>query len=407
MLIPSIDIMGGRAVQLRRGRKPVLTSLIDPLELARRFNRFGEVAVIDLDAALGRGDNRELIKKICRVADARVGGGIREITQGEEYLRAGAGKIIIGTKATPEFLSNFPHGKVQVALDHIGEEVLDNGWQNRTGEKLIGRAEILAPYCDSFLITFVEKEGGKAGLSATAAQQLLEKIRGGITIAGGVSDSANAVELLRLGLNVQVGMALYTESLDPIDVVAGTLDWSKGSLIPTIVTDQFGQILMTAYSSIDSLRAALDKGRGIYFSRSRNELWEKGLTSGNTQELISCRWDCDRDTLLFVVKQKGNACHTEEYSCFGSRRFSLAYLHSFLEKRRDSLPEGSYSSKLFKNKQLIDKKILEEAREVVEFTDRENLIWELADLIYFTLMKATSERIEFGEVIAELERRHK
>ncbi|MFX6040236.1 HisA/HisF-related TIM barrel protein, partial [Acinetobacter baumannii] len=93
----------------------------DPLELAREFNRFGEIAVIDLDAALKKGDNRELIKAICKECDVRVGGGIRDEAVARDYLKAGAKRLIIGTMATPEFLGKFSPQQMMVALDHKGE----------------------------------------------------------------------------------------------------------------------------------------------------------------------------------------------------------------------------------------------------------------------------------------------
>src|SRR5271163_4652441 len=107
MLVPSIDLQNGKAVQLRQGKEFVLQSDRDPVELAREFNRYGEVAVIDLDAAMGTGSNLSLVEKICRVADVRAGGGIRDIDTGRKLLKAGAKQIIIGTKATEDFLKNF------------------------------------------------------------------------------------------------------------------------------------------------------------------------------------------------------------------------------------------------------------------------------------------------------------
>lgn len=323
MIVPSIDLMEGKAVQLRQGRERVLTCEGDPVELAAGFNRYGEVAVIDLDAAMGKGDNLELVREICRVADARVGGGVRDRERGRVLLQAGAVKIIVGTAAQPELLKEFPPERVIVALDHRKGIVADRGWTHSTGEGISERAGRLTPYCGGFLVTFIEDEGGMGGMSLDAIKELQQQLPRPLTVAGGIASTQEIVEISRLGIDVQVGMALYTGKADPVEAFVGALDFEKCPLMPTIVQDEAGQVLMLAYSTPESLRCALEGGRGVYFSRSRQELWRKGSTSGNIQELISCRADCDRDTILFTVKQTGVACHLGAYSCFGLRKHPL------------------------------------------------------------------------------------
>ncbi|MCA9791066.1 MAG: phosphoribosyl-ATP diphosphatase [Candidatus Eremiobacteraeota bacterium] len=315
MLVCSIDIMNGAAVQLRQGKEHVLTSPTPPLELAREFNRYGEVAVIDLDAALGKGDNLELLCELCRVADVRAGGGIRDLDRAKRLLRAGARQLIIGTAATPEFLAKLPAERVSVAIDHVGGKVVDHGWTASTGEDLLTRANRLAPHCGAFLCTFVEDEGGMQGLNLTEVERLGRELPHPVTFAGGVRSAQDVVGVSRLGHDVQVGMALYTGALSPASVVVDCLDWEKCPQMPTVVSDG-KQVLMLAYSTPESLARALSEGKGIYFSRSRNQLWEKGLSSGHTQRLVSCRTDCDRDALLALVEQTGPACHTGRRSCF-------------------------------------------------------------------------------------------
>lgn len=406
MLIPSIDIMNGKAVQLKQGKEFVLQSERTPLELAKEFNRYGEVAVIDLDAALGKGNNRELIKEICRVCDVRVGGGIRDVDTGREFLKAGAKRLIVGTMATPEFLDKFSPQQVMVALDHKGEIVVDQGWENATGETIWARAERLAPYCAGFLATFVEGEGCLNGMDIEAIKGLKDKIKGQLTVAGGIAETDEIVQISALGVDVQVGMALYTGRIDPIEAVVKSIVFKEDGLVPTIVQDQTGQVLMMAYSSRDSLSRALREGKGIYFSRSRNEIWEKGLTSGNAQKLISCRVDCDRDCLLFTVVQENAACHNQTYSCFGGvtsdRKFSLPELFETIQSRKNSGSSKSYTATLLSDRRLLLKKIMEEAYEVVSYSSKENLRWEIADLIYFASVLAVDEGLEWRDIEAEL-----
>lgn len=398
--------MNGKAVQLKQGKEFVLQSDRTPLELAKEFNRYGEVAVIDLDAALKKGENRELIKSICRVCDVRVGGGIRDVETGRDFLKAGAKRLIVGTMATPEFLQKFSPQQVMVALDHKGEIVVDQGWENATGETIWQRAERLSPYCSGFLTTFVEGEGCLNGMDLDAIKSLKKKIPGQLTVAGGIAETDEIVQISALGIDVQVGMALYTGRIDPVDAVVKTIQFKEDGLVPTIVQDPSGQVLMMAYSSQESLTRALKEGKGIYFSRSRQEIWQKGLTSGNTQTLISCRVDCDRDCLLFTVIQEKAACHNETYSCFGSatsdRRFSLSELFETLQSRKASDSSKSYTATLFADRRLLLKKIMEEAYEVVSYSSKENLRWEIADLIYFASVLAVDEGLEWKDIEAEL-----
>lgn len=411
MIVPSIDIMNGKAVQLKQGKEFVLQSDKSPLELAREFNRFGEIAVIDLDAALGKGNNRELIRDICKVADARVGGGIRDVETGREYLKAGAKALIFGTAACAEILSEFPKERVMVALDQKGGKVVDKGWTNSTDETVWDRAERLTPYCGSFLTTFVESEGGLGGIDMAAVREAKERLKRPVTVAGGIAATDEIVEISKLGLDVQVGMALYTGRIDLAEAVIGAVKFDSAGLVPIITQDVSGKVLMLAYGNRESLKRALSEGKGIYYSRSRQEIWEKGLTSGSTQELIACRVDCDRDTLLFTVKQTQGACHSGSYSCFGAaaahKSFSLQDLFETLRQRKENPPEGSYSATLLKDRDKLSKKLMEEAFEVVSFKSRENLRWEIADLLYFVSLLAVDEGLDWKEIEQELGGRHK
>lgn len=411
MLIPSIDIQNGKAVQLRQGKEFVLSSERDPVELAKEFSRYGEIAVIDLDAALGTGDNISLMKQICRVADVRAGGGVRDVDRGREILRAGAKQLIIGTSASPEFLGKFPKEAVIVALDQKKGEVYDRGWVNPTGESLLERAQRLSPYCSGFLSTFIEAEGGMGGMDINMVKDLASQLQQALTVAGGIANTEEIVEISKLGVDVQVGMALYTGKIDLAQSVVGVVKFGADGLCPTVVQDTSGQVLMLAYSNAESLSRALKEGKGIYYSRSRKELWEKGLSSGATQRLVSCRLDCDRDSILFTVEQVKAACHNGTYSCFGSatahRKFTLHELYETLKERKKSAPPKSYSATLFADRSELLAKISEEASEVIHFTSGDNLRWEIADCLFMMSVLAVDEGIEWSEIEAELGGRRK
>src|SRR2546429_6041634 len=143
MIVPSIDLMQGRAVQLRRGRDFVLDGG-DPMERLEQFAVAGEVAVVDLDAALGRGSNEELIRQMVRRASCRVGGGIRDLDAARAWLDAGAAKIVIGTAASPELCSALPRERVIAAVDAERGRIVVDGWRRETGVPVLERVRALA-----------------------------------------------------------------------------------------------------------------------------------------------------------------------------------------------------------------------------------------------------------------------
>lgn len=407
MILPSIDLMDGRAVQLRRGADKVLESPEDPVDLARRFALFGEIAVVDLDAALGRGNNRDVIRALCRAAPCRVGGGVRRAEDVVALIKMGATRVMIGTAATPEFLGTFPRDWVMAALDARGGRTVDQGWRRDTGETPIDRARRLQPYCSGFLFTQVDVEGTLEGVPLDPVRALRAATSLPLTVAGGVAslDDVRAIE--DLGADVQVGMALYTGRIDLEEAFAARPDFTRGPL-PTIAQDADGRVLMLAWSTAESLREALRTRRGVYWSRSRRSIWRKGETSGNTQVLLRARYDCDTDALLFTVRQGGPACHAGRPACFGDApRFTLQRLAAIVASRRGAEAAGSYTARLVGDRDLARAKLREEAEEVCTAPDRGNIVWELADLLYHSFALMEGEGIALDEVEAELRGRHR
>jgi phosphoribosyl-AMP cyclohydrolase / phosphoribosyl-ATP pyrophosphohydrolase len=403
VIVASIDLRGGKAVQLQQGQYPVLERE-DVIELATRFGRLGEIAVIDLDAAFGEGENTALILELCRIARCRVGGGIRDVERAKRFLRGGAASIIIGTAASETFLRQLPRERVLVALDARGGKVAVDGWRRTTAETPVERARRFKSYCRGFLYTDIEREGMLGGVDLTAATQLRERIEGTLTFAGGVSNADEIVALDRLDIDAQVGMALYTGQIDPVEAVVSTVDFARGNgLVPTVVCDaQDRSVRMLAYSNAASLAAALREGIGIYWSRRRNEIWRKGETSGSTQRLVRTEIDCDRDALIFYVEQTGSTCHTGAERCFGTPAFSWTTLLSRIEARARSGDEGSYTRKLLADPELLRAKLLEESEEVADAVTRDDVAWECADLLYFLSVRMQQAGIRIDDVMAQL-----
>ena len=408
MIIPSIDIMDGKAVQLKQGKEKILER-DNVFELAEHFGRFGEIAVIDLDAALGKGNNMELIKKLCRMAECRVGGGIRTVEKAKEIISYGAKKIIIGTSASEYFLGHLPKDKVIVAIDSNKGKIVIKGWQEEldvTPAEYVHRFNHL---CSGFLCTIVEKEGMMAGTDIEAIKQIRSITDKELIAAGGISSIQEIAELDKMNVGCQLGMGIYTGKINLEDAYASILKFDeKTNLIPTIVQDiNSKQVLMLAYSNKDSIKKSLKTGKATYFSRSRNELWTKGETSGNTQKLIVSKYDCDNDALLYKVEQTGVACHKNKYSCFEDRHFNFQYLYEILQDRLKHMPEGSFTKKLFEDEMLLKRKINEEAFEIITATNNDEIAWEIADLTYFLLTLMVKKGIALNDVFNQLASRTK
>ncbi len=197
------------------------------------------------------------------------------------------------------------------------------------------------------------------------------------------------------------------------------LKFDEKGLIPAIVADAItGKVLTLAYMNRESLKITMERGLTCFFSRSRNELWLKGETSGNYQHVVSITADCDRDALLVKVEKDGPACHTGSESCFTAlvfesdelSEFTLRGLYELLEHRKAKLPEGSYTTYLFqKGIDKILKKVGEESTEVIiagKANDKAETIYELADLAYHAMVLMVQMGITVDDVHKELASRH-
>ena len=195
------------------------------------------------------------------------------------------------------------------------------------------------------------------------------------------------------------------------------LKYNDQGLIPAIITDaRTGKVLMLAYMNSESLEITIKEERTCFFSRSRNELWRKGETSGNVQQVVSIATDCDKDTLLISVIPAGPACHTGNESCFfnsileNAAPFTIQGLYDLIMGRKTDKKEGSYTTYLFeKGRDKILKKVGEEATEVIiggKANDKAETIYELADLMYHALVLMADMDITVDDVMRELASRH-
>ncbi|MDQ7005627.1 MAG: phosphoribosyl-ATP diphosphatase [Acidobacteriota bacterium] len=411
MLIPSIDIQDGRAVQLVGGREKVIDAG-DPLAVAERFAVVGELAVIDLDAALGRGGNRAVIEELVRRHPCRVGGGIRDLETAGRWLDAGARRVILGTAARPDLLERLPRERVMAALDAREGRVMIEGWRRPSGQTLLEGLASLREVVGSFLVTAIEREGRRTGIDmAFAGAVKRAAATTPVTLAGGIRSAREIAALDALGMDAQVGMAIYSGSLDLADAFAAPLRSERADgLWPTVVVDPHGRALGLAWSSAESLREAVRTRRGVYHSRKRG-LWRKGARSGAVQELLRVDLDCDRDTLRFTVRQRGvGFCHRESWSCWGEDGgvARLARRLATLAATRGDRRPGSYTARLLNDDSLLAAKLVEEADERAAAAvagDGPHAEAECADLLYFALVALERAGGRWQAVEAELDRR--
>ena len=198
-----------------------------------------------------------------------------------------------------------------------------------------------------------------------------------------------------------------------------TLKFDANGLIPAIVQDHYTkEVLTLAYMNAETLALTIAEGRTVFWSRSRQEIWRKGETSGNVQHVVSITADCDKDALVVDVIKSGPACHTGAESCFFNpvyvsdelKQFTWQGLYELIEGRKTNPKEGSYTTYLFeKGKEKILKKVGEECTEVIiagEKEDKEETVYEISDLAYHVLVLMVSAGITVEDVTRELEKRH-
>ena len=218
MIIPCIDLMGGKVVQLVQGRDKALEGGT-PLEMLERFAAFQQIQVIDLDAAMGNGSNDDLVELLASRAVTRIGGGVRSADRAHGLIEQGAYRVIVGTAAfDKELLTEIADAvspeRLIIALDSKGGKVVVNGWQEATefsAEEMIPHFE---PYCSGFLCTYVDKEGMLQGTDLEWFKRLRSITKHELTAAGGITIMDEIRALQKLGIHAALGMAIYTDRLD-------------------------------------------------------------------------------------------------------------------------------------------------------------------------------------------------
>ncbi len=223
MLIPSIDLMGGRIVQLEQGeRLRIATDDIDGW--VRRFSAFPIIQLIDLDAAVGRGDNSALVRSLCRALPCQVGGGIRSVERARELLDAGAIRVIVGsalfsttgvnTDVAAAFAQAIPARALVGAVDSRGGRVVVHGWQRTLPVTPVEAVRVLDAYVGRFLYTHVDTEGLLLGINIPAVETVATASTRPVIAAGGIRSREEIDSLHARGIDAVVGMAIYQGLID-------------------------------------------------------------------------------------------------------------------------------------------------------------------------------------------------
>ncbi|NLK45579.1 MAG: bifunctional phosphoribosyl-AMP cyclohydrolase/phosphoribosyl-ATP diphosphatase HisIE [Treponema sp.] len=436
MVISSIDLKDGKVVQLKNGKEKLLERS-DADSLIKDFDLYGEVAVIDLDAALGnineKGEtpNTTLLKSLLRKGNVRTGGGIRTVKRAKELISLGAEKVIIGSAAwanveeqkkgavlniafLDELTAAIGKERIIISVDSINGKIAVKGWTETVEISLIEGAKAAEKYADELLFTCVEKEGCMQGTSMEQAEALRKAVKCRVVVAGGVSSVEEITKIEHLGCDVQLGVALYTGKVALKDAFISCLNWQKvkentNSLIPVIAQSVSGEVLMMGFSNKEAFEKTFDSKKLTFWSRSRNTLWTKGETSGNYLEVVRLRADCDRDTVLATVIPHGPTCHTGAWTCFqttADRPYSMQMLYEIISERFANPRSGSYTATLTPER--VREKIMEEAEELTDEAEtKEEIVWEFADLFYFLSVLMYQEKVTWKDILDELDKRHK
>lgn len=349
IILPAIDLKDGVPVRLMQGDYDTVERVADDaVKVAKHFEKASArwLHLVDLDGAKeGKPVNDGAILKIREETglNIEVGGGIRDRETIEYYLSKGVNRVILGSAALhdPDFVreSVKAYGKkIAVGIDARRGFVAAEGWTSQSEVDYLDMAKQMEDIGVRYLIvTDIEADGMMSGPNLVMLDKINRAVSCSIIASGGVSSLMDILSLNKLGLYGAIaGRSIYNRKLDLRAAVAASQHLSgnkplshvemedhveryflKSNLIPAIVQEaSTGEVLMLAYMNRESMIKTLETGYTWFYSRSRQELWNKGATSGHTQKVVSITADCDEDTLLIQVVQNGPACHTGQHSCF-------------------------------------------------------------------------------------------
>lgn len=422
-IIPTIDISKGKAVLVNKGN--VVTDNGDPFERAKDLSINPIFQIADIDAAKGTGNNREIIKQITTKYACYVGGGIRTQEIAEEILSQNAKRVVIGTQVIgSSLIENIPSNRMIVAFDiDDAYNLLLKGRTKQTSTSLFEVLKKRSNHMTMITITFHSIEGTGEGLDMTKVHKIKSflnenNMKISLAIAGGIKSVEEIKTLLDMEVCPQFGYALWNKLFTLGDLYSSILDYGKlekfqtkamPTLVPCLVVKSDGLPLALSYSSKETIKETIDTRECVFYSRSKRMRWKKGTESGNVQYLLHVSFNCDRTSLLYVVKGN-NFCSKDQVSCFNYRnpsRGGMKYLEEIITKSlEEEKNKEEFANKLMENKKWLICKLLEEVNDLAFIKNQEGLISCISDLIYYLTLYCVSSNISIEDIYNELARRH-
>lgn len=453
-IIPCLDITNGRVVKGKQFKE--LKDIDDPLPLAKLYDQSGADELIMYDITATTEGTKLFIETIEEIAKEisiplTVGGGIASIQDISRVLQAGANKVSLNSAAIAnpslinEAAATFGSNSLVVGIDV--KQVAPQQWHAFThgGTKDSNRdviewaKEVVERGAGELVINSMDNDGMKKGFNIPLLMALNEAVSAPMIASGGAGSIQDFLDVFK-NTNVSGALAASVFHYGEVDIPTlnkqllqaeentdiplqhfdvTNISFDEQGLIPAIVQHaETGDVLMLAYMNEESLRKSIQTKQTWFYSRSRNELWNKGATSGNTQVITKMELDCDSDSILVNVLPSGPACHTGENSCFSTpilsgRSSSRTVLYQLAQKiaaRKINPVEGAYTTYLFNEGiDKILKKIGEETSEVIigaKNNDNVEVTWEISDLVYHMLVLMEELGVSIQQIQDELLQRH-
>lgn len=376
MIISTINLKNGDLVRIDSNNSETIQNT-NISEFVRYLRLFGEIFVKTDNSP----KSEEVLKQICKLSVCNVLiNSNPTLEEAKKIISYGAQKIVLKAGSQENILSLLPKNRAAVYIETDIEANLKR-YNN---------------YTNLFFVKFANK----ANIS-------LEEIRTYTAKNIAIESKFDIPDISRFekeNISVIIDCEYYENKEKMTEAFCQCLDFEKRyGYLPTIVQDyETKQVLMLAYSNLDSLKQALNTQKGTYFSRSRKKIWIKGETSGNIQGLVKARYNCDKDAILFFVRQTGNACRHGKYSCFSEKDIEINSLYNDILNKKRLLPDKALTTKLFEDEYVLKKKLMEKAFDLINYEKNSSLETEAAQLTYLLLTFMAAHNITPKDVLNKL-----